>query len=82
MSRRTILTVLGFVVVVVAIALWETRWRDFEEGHLCAEQYARAKSAADSGVIDAHAPIRNRGSGEFTGPNLTCGELRRVGRVK
>jgi len=62
--------------------VYEPRGRDAVDGHLCAHEYARARSGADSAVIDARPPVQNRGRGQFTGPNPSCGELRRLGRVR
>ena len=77
---------LGIVLMIVLVAIFfvyqTTSGRDRIEGHLCAEEYAAARSVSDSARIDARPPIKNRGRGELAGPIPTCGELRRAGRVR
>jgi len=84
MDKVTVL--LGIVLLVVLLAIFfvnqTTNGRDRIEGHLCAEEYAAARSLTDSARIDARPPIMNRGRGELGGPIPTCGELRRAGRVR
>ena len=76
---------LGIVLVIVLVAIffeYQTSGRDTIEGQLCAQEYAAARSAADSARIDARPPLKNRGGAELAGPIPTCGELRRAGRVR
>ncbi|HEU4698540.1 MAG TPA: hypothetical protein VFS40_05135, partial [Gemmatimonadales bacterium] len=44
----------------------------------CRQQYAQARTAADSAAADAFQPIRTRSSTEHP---YTCGELRRRGAL-
>jgi hypothetical protein len=80
-SGRLWIAALGFLILG-AFFVYQTWGRDVVDGHLCAEEYARARSAADSTLIDARAPVRNRGRGELANPIPTCGELRRLGKVR
>jgi len=75
-----IVAVLGLGVIAVVL-VFLTSARDKLEGRLCRAQYALARSAADTSRVDAQLPPRERGSGENTGPNPTCGELRKLGRT-
>ena len=69
------------VVALILFLLFYTRVRDTAEGALCRSEYARARSAAESSIVDAHLPQRERGGAENTGPIPTCGELRKLGRT-
>ncbi len=74
---------LAFTLLIVgAYLLYDTWGRDAVDGHLCAQEYARAHTASDSVLIDARSPNQIRGQGELAGPIPTCGELRRLGKVK
>ena len=82
MRTGTLIIVALALVVLGAFAVVQSRGRDAVDGHLCRQEYARAQSAADSALIDLRPPVRNRGRGESTIPNPTCGELRRLGKVR
>jgi hypothetical protein len=84
MPRRstTILIALLGLALVGLFVLYRTRGVDIADGHLCAQAYAKARSAADSPLADAQPPERQLGRGEFTQPRSTCGELRRLGQVR
>ena len=70
------------LVILVAYFLFQPKGLDAIDGHLCAQEYARARSASESTLIDGRPPIRNRGRGELSTPNMTCGDLRRSGNVR
>ncbi len=82
MTRRFLAMAALLVVILVAYFLYQPRGLDAIDGHLCAQEYAHARLASDSARIDARPPIRNRGRGELSTPNMTCGELRRAGQVR
>ena len=76
---------LGTVLMIVLVAIffvYQTSGRDTIEGQLCAQEYAAARSPADSARIDARPPLKNRSGGELASPIPTCGELRRASRVR
>ena len=73
--------VLG-IGALCGLYLYQPSGRDAVNGHLCAEEYSRAKSRIDSLRIDGRPPTGNLGQGEMQNPRLTCGELRRLGKVK
>jgi hypothetical protein len=77
---------IGIGVLAVAIVAgyfwWVAKGRDTIDARLCAEEYARARTALESTRIDARPPTENRGRGELSMPIMTCGELRRVGKVR
>ena len=80
---KGLVTAIGLIgAVLVLYFIFVVSGRDAVEGHLCAQEYAHAKTHTDSVAIDARPPIKNRGEGEFSGPIPTCGELRRAGRVR
>ena len=80
--RLSRLVVAGLGLLLIAIVfVYLTKVRDEGEGALCRGEYARAHSAADSSRVDAQLPPRERTGAEYTGPNPTCGELRRLGRT-
>jgi hypothetical protein len=82
MTRRFLGIAALLVVIVLVYFLYQPRGLDAVDGHLCAQEYARARSASESTAIDARPPIRNRGRGELSTPSMTCGELRRSGNVR
>ena len=73
------LLVLG---IAGALLLYQTRWRDPYEGHQCVQLYKSARTAAESSLVDSRRPPLLRGRGEYTGPIPTCGELRKLGKVR
>jgi|GEM_PF-2239156 len=82
MTRWTWVWIVLIVLLVIAGLFYAPRYRDAVDGHLCAVEYAHARTANDSGMIDVAAPSRNRGRGELASPMPTCGELRRLGKVR
>ena len=82
MHHHTIvLAILGLLLVGVVL-VFRTRAADATDGHLCAQEYASARSAAESLLVDARPPQRQLGRGEFPTSRSTCGELRQLGQVR
>ena len=81
LGTGAIIALLLFVIALgVGMAYW-WRIRDPVEGDFCRALYRRALSAVDSQIVDARIPPLHRTT-EYTGPIPTCGELRKLGRVR
>lgn len=81
MSFRTSVA-LGLVVLAgVLFTLLEQRAQDASDAVLCAQMYARARTAPDTAQVDRSIANRARGSGGQTrSAAATCGQLRRESR--
>ena len=75
-----------FAVMVLAlgsgILVYQVMFRDVVEGHQCVQWYRAARTAAESSLVDSRPPLLQRGRGEYVGPIPTCGELRKLGKVR
>ena len=77
----------GFVVLLIsAVAAGAVGWLLFIARHPgyggaadCRAAYHRARSAADSGIVDARVPVVGRPKEPSV---LTCGALRRSGELR
>ena len=67
---------LGLMALIAAFVLFGSRG-DLVGSAWCRDQYARARSAADSLRVDAMAPPFN---GRTSAPRVACGTLRGAGR--
>jgi hypothetical protein len=76
-----VLTILlAAIALGIGMAYW-WRLRDPVEGGFCRALYRRAHSAVDSQIVDARLPPLQRTT-EYTGPIPTCGDLRKLGKVR
>ena len=82
MRASTLLLALIITAVLAVFFIYQTESRDAIDSHLCAQEYSNARTARDSAKIDARPPMRERGRGEYTTPQVTCGELRRIVKVR
>jgi hypothetical protein len=73
-------TQLGGIIVVVALILWFVQMRKAPTNLLqrrdCERAYAEARTAADTATVDQRRPILGQST-----DTLTCGTLRRAGRL-
>jgi hypothetical protein len=82
--RRLVVSAVVLIVIVLAVAFgWIfSGYRDAQDAAACHDQYSQAHSAQDTALVDQSIPFRARGRGELGIPIVTCGELRRSGRVR
>jgi hypothetical protein len=72
------------VTLVVAVILWGMRGKMFGTtsvaaiAAMCDANYAKARTASDTAVIDAQRPVPDP---ESAVARVSCGELRRAGSV-
>ena len=76
----------GGALILVGMALLEVnrfRLQDAADASICASFYSHAATAADTARIDLRYPSEARGGhNEDSAPGLTCGALRRGGRIR
>ena len=79
MSLRTGIALVLVILAGVLFTILEQPARDASDAVLCAQMYARARTAADTAQVDRSIANRARGSGGQTrSAAATCGELRRA----
>jgi len=77
-STKAWVALVLFALAGMVLTYYATGWRDLEDWSVCEQEYAAARSAADSAQIDLAPAHRERGRGEHTkSAMLTCGEYRR-----
>jgi hypothetical protein len=84
LERRKLLVALLGAVVLLLLVVWSLRlWKPHGQASsiavLCAADYKRARNAMDSATVDRRRPIVFP---EDALARLTCGELRRAGKIR
>jgi hypothetical protein len=73
---------IGGVIVVLALIIWFVQMRKAPTNLLqrrdCERAYELARTASDSATVDQRHPV----IGSTRGDTLTCGTLRRAGRLR
>ena len=82
MPRSVIVGGLVILLLVAGYELYTFRVRDAADAAVCKGWYHAARTRADSTRIDIQLAPRARSGAEMATPNLTCGELRRSGRIQ
>jgi len=82
MSRNRFWFALLVLALGGGILAYQRWWRDPLEGHQCVHWYKSARTVAESSIVDLKRPPLQRGGGEFTAPIPTCGDLRKLGKVR
>jgi len=71
---------LGAVIVIVALILWFVQMRKAPTNLLqrrdCERAYEQARTPSDTATVDQRRPLRGQST-----DTLTCGALRRTGRL-
>jgi len=81
MSKPIAIAGAVLLALILLFSAYMFRYRDAEDASVCRTRYHQARTSGDTAAIDAQLAPRSRGRGEQFS-NLTCGELRRLGRTE
>ena len=74
MSNGTKIAIGLILVLGLAVAYFVAPWSDRTDTVICKAMYGRARTAADTAVVDGSIAVKERGRG-LAVPTPTCGEL-------
>ena len=82
MPRSVIIGGALVVALFIGFEVYRLRLHDLEGAAVCKDFYRKAKSTADTSRIDLLTAAPTQGTEAHSASNLTCGELRRRGRIR